>query len=194
MIIFVRHGETDLNRRQVLQGRSDAPLNETGREQAEQARDFLRAQGITFDRVYSSPLCRAVETARIIAGETVTPVEDTRLLEMDYGPYEGSSLTPPAPELLRFFGDFVHNPAPDGMESLDAVTARLAEFLNGLRVRADENVLISTHAIAMKGALEYLTPASGGAYWSRYLKNCALYVCQWTQAGFTVPRELEYGA
>ena len=32
MIIFVRHGETDLNRRQVLQGRSDAPLNETGRE------------------------------------------------------------------------------------------------------------------------------------------------------------------
>ena len=55
-------------------------------------------QQIRIDSVYSSPLIRAVETAKIIAPEAPLFIEE-RLIEMDYGPYEGMDLTNPAPEV-----------------------------------------------------------------------------------------------
>ena len=63
MIYLVRHGETKLNREGVLQGRSDYPLNEAGKRQAEETAAKLREMGVVFTKVYSSPLIRAVETA-----------------------------------------------------------------------------------------------------------------------------------
>ena len=113
MLYIIRHGQTELNTRQVLQGRSDSPLNETGIEQARKAAKRLR--GIDFSHVYTSPLKRAVQTAAIVV-PGIRPVADERLIEMDYGPYEGADLSRLPPEILHFFSDFVHNPAPEGME------------------------------------------------------------------------------
>ena len=204
MIYIIRHGKTELNRANALQGQSDHPLNEEGIAQAREAGERFRAAGIAFDRVYSSPLIRAVQTAELAVGDgTAEILIDDRLIEMDYGPYEGMTLENPAPEVLEFFRDFVHNPAPEGMEQLSSVTGRLGEFLEELRaqilreagedadrnIAPEVNILISTHAIAMKGALEYLTPASGGSYWSKYIGNCAVYVTELTEDGFTVPVE-----
>ena len=67
MIFIIRHGQTELNSRMLLQGRSDHPLNETGRQQASEAGRLLRREGIVFTRVYSSPLIRAVQTAELVA-------------------------------------------------------------------------------------------------------------------------------
>lgn len=187
MIYIIRHGQTEMNSRQVLQGRSDHPLNDAGVRQAREAAERLR--GISFAAVYSSPLIRAVQTAKIIAPQ-LEPVIDERLIEMDYGPYEGMSLHDPAPEVLTFFSDFVNNPAPAGMEQLDSVVRRAGAFLRD-RCRTDADVLISTHAIAMKGILEYLTPDSHGSYWSRYLGNCAVYTAEYLpDGGWSVPAEL----
>ena len=175
MIYLVRHGQTAMNRKKVLQGRSDIPLNEEGRKEAAEAGERFRKAQIIFDRVYASPLIRARETAELITDAPV--ITDLRLIEMDYGPYEGMDLMHPAPEVLTFFSDFTKNPAPEGMEPLEQVVGRLGEFLEGIRKEAaDKTILISTHAIAMKGALEYLTPDSGGSYWSRYIGNCAVYI------------------
>ena len=60
MIYLVRHGQTLQNRAGLLQGRSDFPLNEMGREQARRVGAFFREQGVRFDAVYTSPLRRAV--------------------------------------------------------------------------------------------------------------------------------------
>ena len=186
MIYIIRHGQTEMNSRHVLQGRSDFALNEAGRTQALEAAGRLR--DVRFDRVYSSPLRRAVQTAEQIApGAEI--LLDERLIEMDYGPYEGADLHNLPPEILTFFSDFVHNPAPAGMEQLGAVVARVGAFLEELR-ESEENILISTHAIAMKGILEYLTPASNGAYWSKFIGNCAVYISQNQNGQFTVPTEL----
>ena len=183
MIYIIRHGQTEKNRANVLQGRSDIPLNDSGRQQAEEVRNRLIKAGIHFDLVYTSPLIRAVQTAAIIA-EGIPQVKDERLIEMDYGPYEGMDLANPAPEVLEFFRDFVHNPAPNGMEPLQAIVVRLGSFLGEIREEAAEkNILISTHAIAMKGALEYLTPDSGGSYWSKFIGNCAVYTSEITTEG-----------
>ena len=188
MIYLVRHGQTLQNRAGLLQGRSDFPLNEMGREQARRVGAFFREQGVRFDAVYTSPLRRAVLTAALIAGETVPLRVDERLIEMDYGPYEGMDLRAPAPEVLAFFRDFVNVPAPAGMEKLSAVTARLGAFLEQLRPEAEErDILVSTHAIALKGALEYLTPASRGSYWAKNIGNCAVYRTAPTAGGYLVP-------
>lgn len=197
MIYIIRHGQTGLNKAFALQGRSDNPLNEKGAEQAREAGSWFKDHGIVFDRIFTSPLIRAIETARLVAGipEEVPDQRiriDERLIEMDYGPYEGMSLKDPAPEVLHFFSDFQNNPAPDGMEPLSEVVRRSGEFLEEIRPLAEkENILISTHAIAMKGLLEYLTPESNGAYWSKNIGNCAVYTAEIRDNYYTVPEELE---
>ena len=185
MIYIIRHGQTELNRRQVLQGRSDVPLNERGIAQAQQMAEALA--GVVFCRVFSSPLRRAVQTARIVA-PNVEPEMDERLIEMDYGPYEGTDLTALPPEVRTFFSDFIHNPAPDGMEPLSSVKRRAGSFLEDVK-GLEGNILISTHAIAMKGILEQLTPDSNGSYWSTYIGNCAVYVTEPIDGNLSVPRE-----
>ena len=188
MLYLIRHGQTALNSAFALQGRSDTPLNETGTAQAEAAGLWFRERGIRFDRVYSSPLERAVQTARLAAGTQVPLETDPRLIEMDYGPYEGVSLQALPPELVTFFSDLVHNPAPEGMEPLPDVVARLGAFLEELRPAAEtQTILVSTHAIALKGALEYLTPESRGSFWSKNIGNCAIYQAEVRGGVYGVP-------
>lgn len=192
MIYIIRHGQTALNQAKALQGRSNAPLNERGISQAEEAGLRLRARGVRFHRVYSSPLDRALQTAELAAGSAEIRV-DQRLIEMDYGPYEGANLEHLPPEVLDFFSDFANSPAPVGMEQLSAVTGRLGEFLEAIKDEARQgDVLISTHAIAMKGALEYLTPDSGGRYWSKYVGNCEIYTAELKNGRYTVPAPLAW--
>ncbi|MBR3005512.1 MAG: histidine phosphatase family protein, partial [Erysipelotrichaceae bacterium] len=164
MIFIIRHGKTDLNQANVLQGRSDHPLNEEGIIEARQAAEKFK--GISFSYVFSSPLQRALQTAKIIVPD-LEPIKDDRLIEMDYGPYEGSNLRKPDPELLRFFSDFVNEKAPEGMEELSHIVERTGEFLKEIQ-NLNGNILVSTHAIAMKGLLENLTPDSKGSYWAKH--------------------------
>ena len=213
-LYIIRHGETAGNKKALLLGRgTDSPLNEKGREQAQNAAEQFRSAGIRFDRVFSSPLIRAVETARIVSGQE--PETDDRLIEMECGPYEGADLKKIPPELAYFFSDFVRHPAPEGMESLESICARAKDLLEELKVleelqgpeklkaintagRAERpedagspggscSILLSTHAIAMKGFLETLTPESGGAYWSKYIGNCEVYVTELMDGKYTVP-------
>ena len=188
MIYVIRHGQTALNRAHALQGRSDAPLNDEGVGQARMAGRLLAERGIRFSHVFSSPLQRAVQTAELVAPGI--PVQcDERLIEMDYGPYEGIDLKSPPPEIITFFSDFVHNLAPKGMEQLIDVVRRTGAFVEEIR-GLEGDVLISTHAIAMKGILEYLTPDSGGSYWSKYLGNCAVYAISVEGGRLGVPTEV----
>ena len=186
MVYIIRHGQTELNSRHVLQGCSDHPLNKVGIQQAHEA--AKRLKGICFAHAFTSPLDRAKETAAIVAPD-IAPVVDERLIEMDYGPYEGTDLNHLPPEVITFFSDFVNNPAPKGMEPLDSVVARAGEFMEEIRGLTG-NILISTHAIAMKGILEYLTPESHGSYWSKYIGNCAVYIVENTGGQYSLPTEL----
>jgi len=191
MIYVLRHGQTRLNSKKALQGRSDFPLNESGRAQARQLGERLARRGITFARVFSSPLLRAVQTAKLVAPEAAL-VTDERLIEMDYGPYEGVDLSSPPQEVIEFFSDFVHNPAPAGMEQLSSVVERTGAFVESIK-GLPGNTLISTHAIAMKGILEYLTPDSDGAYWSTYVGNCAVYAIDQNDGTLGVPFLVDSG-
>lgn len=88
---LIRHGETDWNAGGLLQGLSDVPLNRRGRGQARHAGRMLADRG--WQRVYSSPLGRAMGTAQIIADECglTSPLEVPGFVERDFGRFEGLS-------------------------------------------------------------------------------------------------------
>jgi len=83
-LVLVRHGSTAWNERGLCLGRRDEPLSGKGRRQAERLRAALK--GERFHRVVSSPLARAVETARLLGHE---PRILHDLLEIDRGAWEG---------------------------------------------------------------------------------------------------------
>ncbi len=187
MLYIIRHGQTEMNSAYALQGRSNHPLNDVGIQQAKEAGRWFKEQGITFSKIYTSPLIRAIQTAENIAVTAELIVEE-RLIEMDYGPYEGMSLKNPAPEVLEFFQDFANNPAPEGMEQLSSVVSRAGQFVEEILSECEaSNILISTHAIAMKGILEYLTPESKGSYWSTNIGNCAIYSAEVVNQSYSIP-------
>lgn len=87
-LYLTRHGETAWNKEDKVCGRTDLPLNETGVAQARQTCEKLAA--VHFDRVVCSPMLRARQTAALICEGRDIPIEhDMRLIEQDYGIYEG---------------------------------------------------------------------------------------------------------
>ena len=70
----------------------------------------------------------------------------------------------------------------------------MGSFLEDIKELSKEgDILIATHALAMKGALEYLTPESRGGYWSKYIGNCAVYSTELVDGGYSVPVEVSFG-
>ncbi len=89
---FLRHGETDANVQKIFQGHGDNPLNANGRAQAQAAAEILRHYSI--NRIISSPLQRALETAEIINAVLQKPLScEDALKERDFGLYEGKSVS-----------------------------------------------------------------------------------------------------
>lgn len=125
-VTLVRHGQTASSQRSAYSGRSDIPLTQTGREQARQAARALAGAGV--DVVISSPLIRARDTARAIAGATGAALRvDERLTEVDYGPFEGLDRAGASERIGAAFDAWRADPfgAPvPGMEPLNDALAR----------------------------------------------------------------------
>ena len=90
--LYLRHGQTEWNRQGRMQGATDIPLNETGRDQAREAAGRLTDTHI--DRIIASPMLRAAETADIVAQTKSLPVtHDDRLKERFFGAFDGMLLS-----------------------------------------------------------------------------------------------------
>jgi len=177
-VYFMRHGETELNKEGRMQGQSDVPLNGRGREQARRAGARFAAQGLRFDRVLSSPLSRALETAALASGRAPEEIAaDARLLEMSYGPYEGLRFEDLGAEVFRFLYDPEHIPAPEGMEPIPALLRRTGDFWEELCADdAEERVLVVSHGVALRAVMRSLLGDAGA--WSMPIENCVLYRCR----------------
>ena len=131
-ILLVRHGETDWNRVHRFQGRSDLPLNQKGRDQAQALALGLKDQSLT--AIYSSPLARAVETARLIKvfHPSVPLFKEEGLVEMDLGGFEGMEAGHWVVEHADFLKSWRETPASvrmPGGENLQEVQARAISTL-----------------------------------------------------------------
>jgi broad specificity phosphatase PhoE len=138
---LVRHGQTEWNRIGKIQGWKDVPLNMQGRAQAEQL--ALALEGIQFDRIVSSDLRRARETASVLADSRSMPVEVCSWLRERYlGSAEGHFRD----DILSRFGDGI----PDA-ETDAEMADRLRRFLHHAARQWDgERVLCVTHGGAIR--------------------------------------------
>lgn len=152
-ICVTRHGETDWNVAQILQGWIDVPLNELGRRQAYELADALADSG--FSRIVSSPLRRASETAEIIADawRLPPPTLDEGLKERYFGLIQGkpkSELSISHPGLHQEITR--RNPAChfDEGESLDHFADRVLESLLDIaQQNPTARILVITHGWVM---------------------------------------------
>ncbi len=175
-IDIIRHGETDYNRRLLVQGKTDIPLNETGRSQAAEARKKLGEP--VYDRVYVSPLKRAVETAELISGVCKADmVVDLRLEEMGFGVMEGTKLEELPSHVNALFYEPEKFYPPEGGESIEELAARCSSFLDDLKKEhqtfpADGRVLIVSHSAAIHGLIACIAASPIEDFWRARVMNC----------------------
>ena len=185
-IYITRHGETDWNKRRVLQGTADIPLNEHGRKQAEALHHQLVEQGLQFTRIYCSPLDRAIETAVIATGVSREDlILDPRLREIEFGVLEGSRYELENPEIAAALPEQLSNfgldpgrfvPA-EGGESLQDVIRRTGSFWKDVlkTVSPEEKILIVSHGCALHALLfNVMQKSDFKEYWSPLFGNCEL--------------------
>ena len=181
-IYMIRHGETDMNVKRLLQGRSNSALNENGVFLTEITAEAMK--DIPFTVCFSSPLKRAMDTAKILLrGRPVEIIPEPALTEIDFGILEGKSLHPDHPEIerpscLRMKGDPFEYVPPEGGESVQEVVERGRVFFQKLvtdRDRQDDEILLSTHGLASRA---FLYAVCGGEdFWHGMVPpNCAVTI------------------
>lgn len=161
-IAVVRHGETDWNLARRIQGRTEVPLNETGRAQAAAAARMLASAG--WSGMRTSPLGRAVETAEILSGALGLgdPHIDDSLWERDFGPAEGLLV---AEAERRWPGLEI-----PGAETLDALAMRAEASLLRALDEAPGTVVVAHGALLRAGLAKI-----GGEPLPRIL-NCEVWI------------------
>ena len=139
MIYIVRHGQTDWNIEGRYQGTIDIELNENGINQAKQICEELK--NIKFDKIFSSPLKRALQTARIISSGDI--IIDNRLIERSNGYLEGKLKSECNIDI-----DF-NNPNENrlNIENILDFRKRIKDSFDDITKNyQDENILVVTHA------------------------------------------------
>lgn len=190
-IYIIRHGETSWNKAFKVQGRSDIPLTTVGIEQAQKTALALQQQGIVFDRVYTSPLDRAFQTAKIVSGlDESAIIKDERIIEFAFGAVEGA--TPEErdtnPEFAGFKNFFLspqtYKPL-EGGETFEQVLKRTKDFWeneikpieklsNFGSTENSKSILIATHGGTLQSLLMYVDKRPLERYWEVTFPNCSI--------------------
>ena len=177
-LAIIRHGETEWNRLHKIQGQSDVPLNEHGREGAR--RKAAELAGENWTRCYYSPLSRTRETMEILLrGRSIPRFADPRLMEMGFGAFEGDeriSETPGHP-LRTLFLDPEHFRPEEGAEGFPELFKRTGDFLLkelAPLAETDEYVLLVGHGAMNLSIMNRLLGVPLSAFWDRHCGNLEL--------------------
>ena len=140
---FVRHGQTDWNLLQKIQGWTDVPLNQNGEEQAESLAERILSLGIKISHIYSSPLIRAYRTAEIISSKLggIEVIKNPLLKERCCGGLEGRCVSDFTEYEKENFYLIVEKTNGEGNKQ---IYERFCSFISQLPSDFD-NVLIVSH-------------------------------------------------
>lgn len=161
LLYIVRHGVTEWNRLKRVQGAMDIPLAEEGVRLARLTGEALKE--VPFDICFTSPLQRAVQTAKeILGGREIPMIPDTRIQEIDFGVLEGTRFRDDEGRVISrqmeiFFDDPLRYPRPENGENIHDILTRTREFwLEKTRdsALADKTVLVSSHGCAVRALLQ----------------------------------------
>ncbi len=198
----MRHGETHWNKQGKIQGSSDIALTDLGVELAELSREGFACEGICFDRIYTSPLGRAVQTAQVIGEKTLKEettaafVLDDRIREMCFGRYEGlelSRLKDQDQNIVDCFSRPSRYQEDETGESYGAVYARVAEFMHEvllpLEAEGVERALVVCHGTVIRVFLSLIKEIPLDDLWKMRQPNCSINLISLSDGKFSVVRE-----
>ncbi|MDO4963015.1 MAG: histidine phosphatase family protein [bacterium] len=149
-LYVVRHGETIWNKYNKVQGITDIPLSEKGIEEAKSLKKIV--ESLYIDVVISSPLKRALDTAKILTG-SININTDDRIKERSWGLNEGANISDV--DSVDCW-DVILNTKVQNIECIQDFMYRVSSFIEDIKVRyKDRNVLVVTHS-AVSRVIHYL--------------------------------------
>jgi len=157
MIIFLRHGQAENNTKRILAGRTEGvPLTKTGVEQAERIAKYLKHMDIS--AIYSSPIERASNTAKIVADyNSLNYKLDDRLIEIEMGKFTRMNYDDMFAIYCIIFLKFYQNDpviAEHEVETFPDVQNRVLDMVDHvLKTHKNENVILVTHMDPIKSML-----------------------------------------
>lgn len=174
-LYLLRHGQTEFNVKKLVQGRCDSPLTGLGRQQARVAAAWLKAHNVVPDKVVSSPLGRAMDTASLVATELLGPdaaVEPCEgIIERSYGTFEEG----PHDALPTDVWDPGEDLIPFGGEGSHALQERMVGALTNLMgAEGIETLLAVSHGSASRQFIKAAAPE--GFELPTKLPNCAIMI------------------
>ena len=174
-LYLLRHGQTEFNVKKLVQGRCDSPLTDLGRQQAQTAAAWLKGHDVVPDKVVSSPLGRAMDTAQLVATELLGPdaaVEPCEgIIERCYGTFEEG----PHDALPTDVWDPGEDLVPFGGEGSRALQERMVDTLTNLMdSEGIEALLAVSHGSASRQFIKAAAPE--GFELPTKLPNCAIMI------------------
>lgn len=180
-VYLLRHGETEGNVKAQYAGVTDTPLTQKGKQQAVDA--HLRFEDIQFDVVLSSPLSRALDTARVFTDHEVILHEG--LKEMNFGIFEGMTydeIKRKHPKEVEIWQQETREYMfPEG-ESLRSFYKKIVDVYQDILKTYDvEHLLIVAHSGVIKSILAHEISENFDLYWRYKVDNCKLAVIEYTK-------------
>lgn len=176
MLYVARHGETEWNRKGIISDKSDIALSEIGYRQAAVLAEEVAALEVPISKIIHSPLERAQETARIVGEKNLVPLTvDERLIELDYGDYDGTSDEQEG--YLKIRTQFAVR-YPNG-ESLMDVYARIVPLLEQLEQDSENTYLLVCHNSVIRAIKNYFEPLENKEVFSYRTPNAKLIAFDW---------------
>lgn len=180
-IYLTRHGQDMDNKNNILNSRRDNSLTDIGVKQAETLAGKIRQIGLNFDKIYSSPLKRAYETADIISKATngPTPIKEDLLIEREFGILTGkkkSEVTSICSSDILKTDKIIYCLSPKGAETFPELMERAEKLLNKIKFENKSgNVLLVTHGdTGMMIFAKYFNLDWKDALSKLYFGNCDL--------------------
>jgi len=180
MIIFLRHGQAENNTKRILAGRTEGvPLTKIGIEQAEQIGKYLKP--IDISAIYSSPIERADNTAKIVAeSNSIDYKLDERLTELDMGKFTRM----PYDEIFAKHGNvflkfYSNDPiiSKYNVETFPHVQKRVMDMLDyTIKKHDQENVLLVTHMDPIKSVIAKVMDLKPSSLFELIIANCSLTI------------------
>ena len=174
-LYIARHGETAWNVENKISGRTDIPLTDRGLKQAQALAEQAKGRGI--DVILASPLLRARQTAQAVSDAIGVPVQtDGRLVELDFGIFEGRDRSDPDFQYVR---GQMPTRYPGG-ESAFQLAHRVYSVLDDVKERyAGQTVLLVCHGGVCRMVRSYFEDMTNEEYCGYHAPNAELVEYDW---------------
>jgi len=180
MIIFLRHGQAENNTKRILAGRTEGvPLTKTGVEQAERIAKYLKHMDIS--AIYSSPIERASNTAKIVADYNSLSYElDDRLIEIEMGKFTRMNYDDMFAKYGNVFLKFYENDpiiAKCEVETFAEVQKRVIDMVEYIvKKHKNQNVVLVTHMDPIKSMISTIMDLKPKTLFELIIANASLTI------------------